>query len=287
MADKLGLDAADLGDKDLKKLSNEPDADAIVQAKPRARAARTRCTSAVRSRQEGQGLQDRVGASSLTSAKFKQKLHDKMIEKLGTDGEEGRTIASSEPVRVVKKKPPEDDDAKPAKGDGDGDEDTTKKKKPADDDDDHPHKTKKKHVAHAGDDGDDGDGVTAHVDLSGGAAAHSANRVAVRLDVGGSATERSLTFTSRSYPEAPKGYKNTPVPGARAEGELYPLAFGNPGKSKGSRASGSAGSSTIRSCSISSRRRSPARKFPARRSAVTASARGSASCSARRTRAHR
>ena len=39
---------------------------------------------------------------------------------------------------------------------------------------------------------------------------------------------RSLKFTSRIYDQAPKGYSNSPVPGARLEAELFPFAFANP-----------------------------------------------------------
>jgi hypothetical protein len=39
---------------------------------------------------------------------------------------------------------------------------------------------------------------------------------------------RTLTFTSRNFDQKPNGYKNSPVPGARFEGELYPFALSNP-----------------------------------------------------------
>lgn len=54
------------------------------------------------------------------------------------------------------------------------------------------------------------------------------NRAAVRIDIGASAANRSLRFTSRNFPEAPRPYSNAVVPGARVELELYPLAFSNP-----------------------------------------------------------
>jgi hypothetical protein len=73
--------------------------------------------------------------------------------------------------------------------------------------------------------------VRAHVDLEGGGGNRTANHFALRVDAGISVTGRTLTFNSRPFTEgvgAPKGYSNAPVPGARVEGELYPLAFGNP-----------------------------------------------------------
>ena len=82
-ADKLGLDAADLGDKDLKKLSNELDADAIVQAKLSSKGG----THTLHFRLFVHGKKAKgfkIEYASLKSAKFKQKLHDKLVEKLGT-----------------------------------------------------------------------------------------------------------------------------------------------------------------------------------------------------------
>ncbi len=58
---------------------------------------------------------------------------------------------------------------------------------------------------------------------------HAANRVAVRLDLGMSVANRTLKFTNRgNFPEAPKSFANAPVPAARFEAEMYPLAFTNP-----------------------------------------------------------
>ncbi len=51
----------------------------------------------------------------------------------------------------------------------------------------------------------------------------------MRVDIGASFQNRSLTFTQRpNFPEGPKPYSNAYVPGARIEGEIYPLAFMNP-----------------------------------------------------------
>ena len=46
--------------------------------------------------------------------------------------------------------------------------------------------------------------------------------------MGVSVLQRNLTFNSRSFTEAPKGYKNGAVPGGRLAAELYPFALGNP-----------------------------------------------------------
>jgi hypothetical protein len=58
--------------------------------------------------------------------------------------------------------------------------------------------------------------------------AHSANRVAVRVDVGASLSTRDLRFQSTAFANAPKAYTNAPVPGGRVEAELYPFALGDP-----------------------------------------------------------
>jgi hypothetical protein len=60
------------------------------------------------------------------------------------------------------------------------------------------------------------------------ASPHGADRVAVRLDVGGSMTSRSLTFASHGLDQPPPPYSNGQAPGGRVAGEVYPLAFGNP-----------------------------------------------------------
>lgn len=57
----------------------------------------------------------------------------------------------------------------------------------------------------------------------------SANLDAARADLGTSMTARSLTFKTTALANAPTPYKNAPVPGARFEGELYPLALRDPG----------------------------------------------------------
>jgi hypothetical protein len=54
--------------------------------------------------------------------------------------------------------------------------------------------------------------------------------VAVRLEVGGSATQRNLSFTTRDgFDQVPPGYDSPPIPGVHVAGEIYPLAFGSRG----------------------------------------------------------
>jgi hypothetical protein len=75
-----------------------------------------------------------------------------------------------------------------------------------------------------GDDNADGIASSPGVRVTG----RSANRAGIRVDLGVSVQNRSLTFTSRMIPNPPPPYSNTPVPGGRLDVELYPLAFGNP-----------------------------------------------------------
>jgi hypothetical protein len=77
---------------------------------------------------------------------------------------------------------------------------------------------------------DDGElGVTARAPR--GEAARAANRAAIRLDVGGSFSRRSLGFTFRRDLDPgqrpPAFAQNGVVPGARFELDVYPLAFSN------------------------------------------------------------
>jgi TolB-like protein len=201
--DKLGLDT-DLGEKDAKKLSNELDADAVIQGSLRTEDGKQILHFKLFVHgKKVKGFTIEFG--SLKSDKFKSALHDKLLEKLAPP-------------------PPKDDsDEKPAKKD-DSDEDKPKKHDDdADADADKP--KKKKRVGKKDDDSDEEvetDVVTVKVP------AHSANRDAVRVDFGASAMSRNLTFNSRQFDQAPKGYKNNPVPGGRLDAELFPFAFSNP-----------------------------------------------------------
>jgi hypothetical protein len=256
--DDLGFDSTALGEKELRKLSKELEADAIIQAKlsTKGKDKLLHFKLFVHGKKE-KGFKVEFG--SLKSERFKQKLHDKLLEKLGyatppddeplhktkPAGDDGD--ATPPPTKTKTKKP------KPAAGDDDDatPPPTKTKKVPAGDDDDAAANAKllKSHpkpkggddddatatpaptrVAHAGDDDDDAS-VTAHVVVARpaeGPSGRSANRDAVRVDLGMSASNRNLSFNSRQFTNAPKGYSNSVVPGVRIAGEIYPFAFGNP-----------------------------------------------------------
>jgi hypothetical protein len=89
-------------------------------------------------------------------------------------------------------------------------------------DDDEPRKARKK-VAAAEDDDELEAGVTARSD--GREPRRTANHAAIRLDLGVSMQQRSLTFATRDVPNKPKGAEMSPVPGGRIQAEIYPLAL--------------------------------------------------------------
>jgi hypothetical protein len=141
-------------------------------------------------------------------------------------------------ARPAKKKADADEDARPAKKKVDADEDARPAKKKADpdgdaraagdddaparqsDDDAAPRKGKKR-VAAADDD--------AEVEATASPIAEparGASRAAIRLDVGGSVVQHTFKFNTRRVPNAPADTALSPVPGARLDGEVYPLAIG-------------------------------------------------------------
>jgi TolB-like protein len=208
--DKLGLDT-EMSDQDLKKLSSELEADAIVRGTLTSKDGK----QIIHFKLFVKGKKVRgftVEFGSLKSQKFKDALHDKLMEKLEADKQ-----AASDG----------DDDSgdQPKKKDGDDDSGDRPKKKDGDDDSDDKPK-KRKRVGKAGDDDDDNEveEVTTVKPSSG----HSASHDAVRVDFGVSLLSRTLTFNSRSFEQAPKGYKNSPVPGGRLDAELFPFAISKP-----------------------------------------------------------
>lgn len=223
--DKLGLDTTALGDKDLKKLTKELHADAIVQAQLTKQGEHQILHFKLYVKgKKRKGF--KVEFASLKSPKMRTALHDKLIEKL--DGDDAVTD-SSVALTTMKKKGGDpdagDDEAKPSHKTAD-----PEKKKPADDDDGETKPNKKKVAARDDDsEGDAGSSVHAKAEFP---AAHEGevrpNRAGILLDLGGSVQNRKLSFNSRSYPAAPPTYSQSPVPGARVAAELYPLAFGNP-----------------------------------------------------------
>jgi hypothetical protein len=224
--DKLGYEG-ELSDKQAKKLATELEADAVVQATLDRDGKRKvlKFKLLVRGK-KARGF--KVTFNNAKSENFRAQLKDKMVERLSTSHGDGGDADEAKPDdedpidggKKKKKKLKKSEDADTANaGDEDDEETSTKKKK------------KKKKVA-KGDEDEEEPTDEEEEDIEAAVSRvspHTANRVAVRLDVGVSVQNRKLIFTQRSnFPEGPKPYKNAPVPGARVEGELYPLAFMNP-----------------------------------------------------------
>ncbi|MBP9084800.1 MAG: hypothetical protein KBG15_01730 [Kofleriaceae bacterium] len=91
-----------------------------------------------------------------------------------------------------------------------------------DDADDRPKKKKKKKRSRDDEDESEDDELSA-AQLY--AMTHGANRAAIRVDFGPSMVARSLSFNSNLIDNPPRGYSNSPVPGARIAVEFYPLAL--------------------------------------------------------------
>ncbi|MEO6771437.1 MAG: hypothetical protein ABI467_00245 [Kofleriaceae bacterium] len=236
--ERLGLDTSDLGEKDLRKLSKELQADAVIQGKLSKKGHyKLLHVKLFVHGKKTKGF--KVEFASLKSKKLKSQLRDKMIDKLDAGGDtpvaddegpangkhKNRGKDTDDALKTMKHTGGDDDDddqeVKPSHKSGDeGDSHKARSDDDADDD-----KPKQKRVAQAD---DDSDAVSAHVEAHPAHTARAANRVAVRLDLGISLQNRSLTFTSRAFPEAPKPFSQKPVAGARIAGEIYPLAFGNP-----------------------------------------------------------
>ena len=235
--DKLGYDG-ELNEKQAKKVATELEADAIIQAK----LERDGKHKVLKFKLFVAGKKVRGFTVTFNNAKsdaFKSKLRDKMIERIaGDSGDKGGDEDDDGAKKKKKKKvlaAAEDDE------DPDGDSKKKKKKKvlaaAADDEDPDGEskkkkKKKKKKVAADDDDEDADPDEDEEEDIEAAVrrvSPHTANTVAVRVDLGVSVQNRRLAFTSRNnFPEAPKTYQNDPVPGARIEGELYPFAFINP-----------------------------------------------------------
>jgi hypothetical protein len=273
--DKLGLDPASLADKDLRKLSKELAADAVVQAKlSKAGDHKLLHFKVFLHGKKQKGF--KVEFASLKSKVFRQQLHDKMIEKLEAEPQSDTTVAEKQPahddddedpltggkrvkkVKQAKQVAASEDDPlatmKKKRGEKAGDEpkpdpdETTKSVAHEDakgddlkgDGDDEAPRHRKQKVAHADDDDAADADVTAHVVVkSKGGDGHAANRDAFRVDLGGSVQKRSLSFTSRNFPQAPTGYSPQPTGGARLGLELYPLAFSSEGIAAGLGVAGS------------------------------------------------
>ncbi len=227
--DKLGLDS-EMTEKQAKKLSTEVEADAVVIATlGKSGANKTLQFKLFINGKKARGF--KVTYNNAKSDRFRAKLRDKFVTKIAgetTSDDEGKPKKKGKGESEGDEEDPLGGKGKKAKAASEDEEDKPKKAKKSDDDeeDEEPKKKKKKKVASADDEDEDDPEVSVRASSS---PRHSANRVAARIDVGVSVKNRQLTYNNRAnFPEGPKPFKNAPVPGARFEAELYPLAFANP-----------------------------------------------------------
>jgi hypothetical protein len=204
--DKLGLDSELSSEKQLKKVAKELGAEAVIRGDVAEKSGGRKILH-VKLFAGGKKVKGfKVEFVSAKSDKMRTALRDKLVERLDAEKSKGDEAVA--------------DEDKP-KGD-DAEED-----KPKSDDEDIDGGKKKKRVARAG--GDDEEDITGSVEVAPvRTSSHTANRAAIRVDFGPSASRRQLVFTSRAFEQAPKAYENAVVPGGRVGGELFPLAFGNP-----------------------------------------------------------
>ncbi len=236
--DKLGYEGA-LNEKEARKLGKELEVQAVVMARyEKAGKHKVLRFKLVVGGKKGRGF--KVTFNNPKNENFKTKLRDTLVERIT-----GKSEAVAREEDPPKKPKDEDEDEETGKGKGKGgDEEAdagkgkSKGKGKGDDADEGDEdedtaalkKSKKKKVAVDDEGTEPDDDEEAAIEASvRRVSPHAANRVAVRLDVGVSVQNRQVTYNSRAdFPEAPKPYKNAPVPGARFETELYPLAFANP-----------------------------------------------------------
>lgn len=229
MLDKLGYDT-DLTTKQLKKLSNELEVDALLRGDLKKKGKRK--VLHVKLFVNGKKVRGfKVEFASVKSKKFKTALRNKLSEKLG-GGEKSRD-EDKDDDKDEDKDEDKDKDEDEDKGKGKGKkgkriEPTVAEPDDKGDDEDEDRKKRKKSVAV--DSEDDDEPIEGEVEDRAPASnnPHTINRAAVRVDMGMSLSRRQLSFTSRAFEEAPRPYANSPVPGGRLEADIYPLAFSNP-----------------------------------------------------------
>jgi hypothetical protein len=241
----------DLTEKQLKKLATELEADAIVSGKlDKVSGTRTLKIRLFVHNKMANG--PTVSVRNASSPKFKTTLHDKLVDKIGTteDDDDDRLPAkgnatngkrkskgkrakgaTADELSVARNGKP-DDDAKSNETAKKADDEAKEKAKRAAeaydadkkaDDDDNEKTPKNKRTAARSD--DDSDTTVTKRVKDPNNVTHAANRVAARLDIGVSVVQRSFDFDAQPFPKAPKNTALSPVPGARFDAELYPLAF--------------------------------------------------------------
>jgi hypothetical protein len=226
--DRLNLEnLSELSEKQAKKLSKDLEADAVVTAV----LAKKGKTKTLKFRLFVNGKKQKgftVQFKNAKSNKFKTKLRDKVVERLGgeepvvatkTDEEEEGTVKKRKAIKADASEDEEDPDPKSKKV-------ASEESSEESEDEDAPKKKKKKKSAERDDEDDEEIESKIEARMT---PKHTANRAAARADVGVSFANRSLVFKKRpNFPEGPQPFRSSPVPGARFEAELFPYAFFDP-----------------------------------------------------------
>ncbi|MGN6106418.1 MAG: hypothetical protein ACTHU0_15030 [Kofleriaceae bacterium] len=236
--DKLG-DAAELSEKQARRLATDLSADAVVaghlERDGRKKSLKLKLFVHGK-KQKGFTVQ----FANARSPKFKELVREAMLRKLAA----AEPAAEPEAPRKKKLAARADDEEDPlptakkkkarkaaASDPGDADDAEAGEGDPADDDEDaKPRRSRKRKAAAVDDEDEDEDDEDLTPTIAARAESpHTANRVAARIDLGASLAKRTLIFTS-NLPEnqAPRDFRPNGVPGVRVEAELYPLAFSNP-----------------------------------------------------------
>ncbi len=219
--DKLKIDVAEINEKQAKKLATELEAN-VVMAGTLGKEGKSKLLK-FRVFINGKKVKSfSVMFSNPRSKKFKDALHEKMVDKLAampppteaTEEDEDEKKPKVTKVDDDKKKKKKKQKKKKPKADGEPDEEDEKRTATADEDEEEEEE-------------EDANAVAVRLSKP----QHAANRVAFRVDVGSSFSARSLTFTftpELAQVNAPSPFKPGPVMGVRAEGEVFPLSFANP-----------------------------------------------------------
>ena len=215
--DKLGYEG-ELTEKQAKKLAKELEVDAVVTATyDREGKRKVLKFSLVVGGKKARGF--KVVFNNENNRRVKEAMRDKLVESVTAGSEPAVAEAEEEEEEDAEVKPKKKDKKVAAKS-----KKKKKKKKLGDDEEeDEEEEGDDEETDPSDEEEEDIEAAVRRVNP------HTANRVAVRMDVGVSVQNRNLTFTQRSnFPEGPKPYTNAPVPGARFEAELFPFAFSNP-----------------------------------------------------------
>jgi hypothetical protein len=203
---KIELDAPRLGTKGKKKVSK-----AVLEVLDEVLAndAPKKVARSVEDEEADDNPLPRAKAKAKPRGKGREKIAARQDEEPGERRAKGRGDDDEDDADLDDDE--DDQKARPMRGGGGGggdeadDDDDDRDARDADDeDDDEDDRPRKKRPASGG---------------------REIRRNGIMIEVGSSVIARKLTFTSREFDEAPRGYPGSPVPAAHVAGELFPVAI--------------------------------------------------------------